>query len=113
MLLLWYEKRAHPFGWRSLFGSFVAEKIRLGRETSWIFRTLVDVPPAHAGLLRKSPVWIVAQAGPFHLLVDVPPAHAGLLLVDASKTVGVHGYSLTARSAERGAGDQPLPSSSS
>ena len=29
-------------------------------------------------LLRKSPVWMVAQAGLFHLLVDVPPAHAGL-----------------------------------
>ena len=42
---------------------FVAEKSSLGRGTGWNFRTLVDMPPAHAGLLRKIPVWIVGQAG--------------------------------------------------
>ena len=29
---------------------FVAEKSSLGRGTGWNFRTLVDMPPAHAGL---------------------------------------------------------------
>jgi len=39
--------------------AFAEEKSSLVRVTSMIFRTLVDVPPAHAGLLRKSQVWFV------------------------------------------------------
>ena len=45
-------------------GFFVAEKIRLGREISWIFRTLVDVPPAHAGLFGASAKTALAQRVP-------------------------------------------------
>ena len=69
---------------RPLFADlFVAEKIRLVRETSWIFRTLVDVPPAHAGLLRKRSVWFVRQAGfsvPWSMCRRRMPVCLGLLL---------------------------------